>query len=82
MKSGLCRTPPRFDARDIREFVGARTHSNGRAPETALLASVGIAKSVPQRRSELGAIASALESLALTAIGDGDEAAGHFGFCS
>lgn len=52
------------------------------APEIALLGSAGIPKSALQRRSELDAIASALENLALPALGDGGEAAVHFGFRS
>lgn len=82
MKSGVCRAVPHFDARDIREYEGAGNLRNCRAPKTALLASSGIGKSVLQRRSELDAIASAPESLALAAIGGRDEAAEHSGLCS
>ena len=53
-------------------------------PVSVLSASAGLRKPVPllQRSSELGAFASALQTLALTTVGDGFEAAGHSGFCS
>ena len=82
MKSGLHSTPPVLmqEASRSRRELGLTEMAE---PKSALSASAGLQKPAPllQRCSELGAFASALQSLAFTAVGDGAEATRHSGFC-